>query len=81
VASESVLEIGNESAHTGDPAPPVCFEPCEEFRLDRIAVWPVCRVCGWLERDHSVVAVAVAVMADVAELPRRSTRLPERKAS
>jgi hypothetical protein len=59
-------------------APPVRFEACEQFRPDRVSARADCRVCGWLEDDHTRPVSAGAV---VAQLPRRGAVLPERKAS
>ena len=72
------IQMAEDTVTIDDIAPPVRYEPCAEFRVDHDAPWTVCTTCGWLDDDHARPEAAIAV---VTELPRRATRLPERKAS
>ena len=72
------IQMAEDTVTIDDIAPPVRYEPCSEFRVDHDAPWAVCITCGWLDDDHARPEAAIAV---VTELPRRATRLPERKAS
>jgi len=72
------IHMIEETATTDAPAPTVRFEPCAALRLDHDALWGICTTCGWLDDDHAPPESPVAV---VAQLPRRATVLPERKAS
>lgn len=77
----AIQTIGQTTEDTGRPdafAPTVRFEPCAKFCLEHDSPWAVCTTCGWLDDDHARPQAPSAV---VTELPRRATRLPERKAS